>query len=56
MSPYKERVVQELKIKPVTIVEFADPRTAILSAADSWKANIIVLGTHGLTVQYPYLT
>jgi nucleotide-binding universal stress UspA family protein len=32
-----------------TVVRHGDPRTAILSEADEWNADLIVLGSHGRT-------
>jgi nucleotide-binding universal stress UspA family protein len=32
-----------------TIVREGDPRTEIIGAADEWKADLIVVGSHGRT-------
>ena len=46
-----DRAAQKLRkagLKPSERIEFGDPKSCILDAADSWRADLIVLGSHGL--------
>jgi len=47
-----QRVAHSLRasgLRTETVVREGDPRSAIVDEAENWKANLIVLGSHGYT-------
>jgi nucleotide-binding universal stress UspA family protein len=44
-----ERITASGRVSVETAIVEADPRTAIVDAADEWQADLIVVGSHGRT-------
>lgn len=41
------KTLRDAGLQVVTTIELGDPKLVILDAATEWKANLIVLGSHG---------
>jgi nucleotide-binding universal stress UspA family protein len=56
LDPYKKKLQEMHHLDSKIVAVFGDPREKLLEEADKEGVDVIVMGSHGMTAQYPFHT